>query len=170
MLTFFLLLLVVQTSSYIHSSGFLRTTSLLAIPLELSGQLNAENKWEVKFILNGEEKIATVSEGDSILESAEKLFAYVPSSCRNGVCTTCAAQVTEGRDNTKLAVHGLGEPQIDAGFVCSCQCFPTGPGVTVTLDKYDEVYELQYGQYEKSYEMKFGEKKPEEKKKGLFGW
>jgi ferredoxin len=98
-------------------------TRLNPVPLELEGQLNPENKWEVKFILDGEEKIVTVSEGDSLLESAEKIFdsGSVPSSCRNGVCTTCAAQVTEGRNSAKLAVHGLGVPQLDAGFVCSCQ-------------------------------------------------
>jgi ferredoxin len=126
-------------------------SKLRAVPLELEGQLDPSASWEVKFILDGVEKVATVSEGDSLLESAEKLFDDVPSSCRNGVCTTCAARVVEGRDSTKLAVHGLGEPQIDAGFVCSCQCFPVGPGVTIELNKYDEVYETQYGQYEKSY-------------------
>jgi ferredoxin len=146
------------------------TASLQAVPLELTGQLNPENKWEVTFILDGEEKKATVSEGDSMLESAEKLFGDVPSSCRNGVCTTCAAQVTVGRDKCKLAVHGLGEPQIDAGFVCSCQCFPMADGITIELNKYDEVYESQYGQYENSYDMKFGGKKEGGKKNKLFGF
>ena len=31
--------------------------------------------------------------GTLYLESAEKIFDYVESSCRNGVCTTCAGQV-----------------------------------------------------------------------------
>ena len=53
-----------------------------------------------------------------------------------------------------MAVHGLGEPQIDAGFVCCCQSFATGPGIVVRLGQYDECYETQYGQYEKSYEKK----------------
>ena len=143
---------------------------VFVVPLELEGQLDVSKSWEVKFLLNGEEKIATVSEGDSLLESAEKLFDFVPSSCRNGVCTTCAAKILDGQDSTKLAVHGLGEPQIAAGFVCSCQCFPIGPGITIQLDAYDEVYESQYGQYEKSYEMKYGEREDEKKKKGFFGF
>ena len=63
--------------------------------MELEGQLGSTNKWTVKFIYNGEEKDVEVSEGDSILESAEGIFDYVESSCRNGVCTTCAGQVTE---------------------------------------------------------------------------
>ena len=68
-------------------------------------------------------------------------------------------QIEEGKTNTKLAVHGLGEPQIDAGFVCTCQTYVTGPGVVIRLDQADEVYETQYGQFEKSYgELKFAKK------------
>ena len=166
----FVLVVLYVHSSYSLQSSMLRTfrrsVSPCAIPLELDGQLDATNTWEVKFILDGEEKTAMVSEGDSLLESAEKLFDDVPSSCRNGVCTTCASRITDGWDSTKLAVHGLGEPQIEAGFVCACQCFPTGPGVTILLNQNDEVYEMQYGQYEKSYEMKYADKKGEIKK----GW
>ena len=79
--------------------------------------------------------------------------------------------MVEGRDNVKLAVHGLGEPQIDAGFVCTCQCYPTGPGVVIRLGAYDEVYESQYGQFELSYgDLKYGggDKKKEEVKKSGF--
>lgn len=82
-------------------------------------------------------------------------------------------KVLAGRENVVLAVHGLGKPQIEAGYVCSCQAYVTGPGVTIQLDKYDEVYEQQYGQFERSYgELKYTKKENqvEEKKKGLFGW
>ena len=51
----------------------------------------------------------------------------------------------------KLAVCALGKPQLDANFVVTCQCYVCGPGVTVKLDAADEVYESQYGQFEKSY-------------------
>ena len=79
------------------------------------------------------------------------------------------AQVIEGRDNVKLAVHGLGEPQLEAGYVCTCQCYPTGPGVVIKLDAFEEVYESQYGQFELSYgDLKYGTKK-EEIKKNFFG-
>lgn len=80
-------------------------------------------------------------------------------------------------------MNGLGDPQLEAGFVCTCQCYVTGPGVTVQLGMYDQVYESQYGQFEKSYgELKYAEttlpgKKAEEvsvtggdKKKNMFGF
>ena len=105
-------------------------------------------------IFNGEEKVVTISEDTSVLEMGEKVFKNVESSCRNGVCTTCAGQIVEGRANSKMAVHGLGKPQIDAGFVTTCQTYIVGPGVTVKLGMYDDVYESQYGQYEKSYVKK----------------
>ena len=67
-------------------------------------------------------------------------------------------QVVSGRENVILAVHGLGKPQIDAGYVCTCQAFAKGP-CTVKLDMYDEVYESQYGQFEKSYgDLKYTKK------------
>lgn len=105
-------------------------------------------------IFNGEEKIVTISEDTSVLEMGEKIFKNVESSCRNGVCTTCAGQIIEGRENAKMAVHGLGKPQLDAGFVTACQTYICGPGVTVKLGMYEDVYESQYGQYEKSYVKK----------------
>ena len=67
-------------------------------------------------------------------------------------------------------MHGLGKPELEAGFVCTCQSYATGEGIVVKLDMYDEVYESQYGQYELSYEMKFGKKKEEQGSKNIFGW
>lgn len=51
---------------------------------------------------NGETKVITVSEDTPILEAAEKEWD-VPSSCRNGICTTCAARVTAGADSLKVS-------------------------------------------------------------------
>eukprot|EP01036_Dinobryon_divergens_P029025 gene29026-38071_t len=140
----------------------------MSVPAELEGQLNPANSWEVKLVFNGKEKIVHVPEDCSMLEAGENAFDGVNSSCRTGICSTCAAQVVEGQENTLLAVHGLDLEQVAAGFVCACQCFAKGPGVIVKLGMYDEVYELQYGRFEKSYEMKFGGTKPEKPKKKSF--
>jgi len=37
-------------------------------------------------------------------------------------------QIIEGKQNTILAVHGLGAAQVNAGYVCACQCYVKGPG------------------------------------------
>jgi ferredoxin len=63
------------------------------IPLELAGKLDPTKTHEVKLICRGEEQIVTISEGESVLERAEKLFD-LDSSCRTGVCTTCSGKVT----------------------------------------------------------------------------
>ena len=51
-------------------------------------------------------------------------------------------------------VNCLGEPQLQAGFVCACQTYVTGPGLVVKLGQMDEAYEGQYGQHEKSWNNK----------------
>ena len=146
------------------------STKLYDVPLELEGRLDPNKKWTVKFIYNGEEKDVEIDEGTCVLEAAEKEWDDIDSSCRNGVCTTCAGQVCENRENTLLAVHGLGNEAIDAGFVCTCQTYITGPNVVVKLGTADEVYETQYGKYEVSYEMKYDKSEDAKpKKKGLFG-
>lgn len=134
----------------------LRTPTILSklavVPLEVAGQLDSKKTWSIKFVLNGVEKIANVPETTSFLEAAEGLFDDAPYSCRNGICTTCAARVLQGNANVLLAVHGVTKTIIDEGYICSCQAFAKGPDIVVQLGAYDEVYELQYGQYEKSYE------------------
>jgi ferredoxin len=69
-------------------------TKLHDIPMELTGQLDPNTKWNVKLIYRGEERIINISEDTSVLEAAEKLWDDAPSSCRNGVCTTCAGRVS----------------------------------------------------------------------------
>lgn len=38
--------------------------------------------------------------------------------------------------NTKMAVNCLGKPQIEQGFVCTCQTFACGPGVVIKLGQF----------------------------------
>ena len=119
-------------------------TALNDVPLELTGRLDPAKTWDVTLEFEGQKKVVTISEGTSVLECAEKAFGdAVESSCRNGVCTTCAGQVTTDQKNVLQAVNCLGKPQLDAGFVCTCQTYVCGPGVTVKLGQYDAVYETQ---------------------------
>lgn len=63
------------------------------VPLELAGKLDASKSWNVKFLYEGQEKTVLVREDTCLLESGERIFDSLPSSCRNGVCTTCAGKV-----------------------------------------------------------------------------
>jgi len=119
-------------------------TALNDVPLELTGRLDPAKTWDVTLEFEGQTKVVTISEGTSVLDCAEKAFGdAIESSCRNGVCTTCAGQVVKDRQNTLQAVNCLGKPQLDAGFVCTCQTYVCGAGVTVKLGQYDAVYETQ---------------------------
>ena len=68
-------------------------SALRDVPLELDGKLDPSKSWPVKFLFRGEEKVIQISEDTSFLEAGERNFKGVQSSCRNGVCTTCAGQV-----------------------------------------------------------------------------
>ena len=63
------------------------------IPMELEDKLDSSRNWDVKFIFKGEEKIVSVCEDTSLLEMGESIFDGVDSSCRSGICTTCAGKV-----------------------------------------------------------------------------
>ena len=55
-----LLISIAFTQSFNIFAGpraFSTSTSLDAIPLELTGQLDASKTWDVKFIYNGEERV-----------------------------------------------------------------------------------------------------------------
>ena len=134
-----------------------RSFQLHEVPLELTGQLDESRKWDVTLIFQGETKVVSISEGTSVLELSEKMWRGITSSCRNGVCTSCAGQIQAGKENLVMAVNCLGVPQLEAGFICTCQSYIKGPGVTLLLGQYDAVDESQYGQFEKSYVK--GEKK-----------
>ena len=122
--------------------------------IELTGRLDPSKKWDVTLVYNDEEKVVNISEGQCVLECAEKTFRGVESSCRNGVCTTCAGQVVAERQNIIQAVNCLGKPELDAGFVCACQTYICGPGVKILLGQQDAVYETQWGESEQSYVKK----------------
>jgi ferredoxin len=85
-----------------------------------------------------------VAENEKILEAASKAGVELPSSCHAGVCTTCAAQITnQGKvDQT----DGMGvSPQLQAeGYVLLCVAYPRSELVIVS-EKEEEVYNRQFG-------------------------
>ncbi|HEY9853783.1 MAG TPA: 2Fe-2S iron-sulfur cluster-binding protein [Leptolyngbyaceae cyanobacterium] len=89
-----------------------------------------------------------VPENQQILSAANAAGIELPSSCNAGVCTTCAAQITEGEvDQT----DGMGvSPELQAkGYVLLCIAYPRSD-LKIVTEKEDEVYHLQFGQFQKT--------------------
>ncbi|KAG5187177.1 2Fe-2S ferredoxin-type domain-containing protein [Tribonema minus] len=138
-----------QASAFLMAPTLARNTATVrsAMPQELETELDPARTWEVELTLNGETKVVTIPEGTSVLEAAELVFDDPPNSCRNGVCSTCAGHIDGGANSVRYAVSGLGQDLLGEGYALTCQTYPAGPGVKVSLNKMDEVYMQQYGKH-----------------------
>lgn len=85
-----------------------------------------------------------VADDQTILDAAHAAGVDLPTSCGAGVCTTCAAMVTEG---TVSQEDGMGvSPELQAdGYALLCVAFPTSD-LKIEAEKEDEVYARQFGQ------------------------
>ncbi len=88
----------------------------------------------VHIILDGEQiDIALDSQGDNILDAAQKAGADLPFACKGGVCCTCKAKVLEG--SAVMDVNYALEPdEVEAGYILTCQAHPTSEKLTVSFD------------------------------------
>ncbi|MEB3185032.1 MAG: 2Fe-2S iron-sulfur cluster-binding protein [Cyanobacteriota bacterium] len=83
----------------------------------------------------------------TVLAAAEAAGVDLPSSCCSGVCTTCAALVTEGSVHQPDAMGVKVELQ-QQGFALLCVAFPRSD-LRLTPGQEDALYEAQFGQYQK---------------------
>lgn len=85
-----------------------------------------------------------VADDQTILDAAHAAGVDLPTSCGAGVCTTCAALITEG---TVSQTDGMGvSPELQAdGYALLCVAFPTSD-LKIEAEKEDEVYARQFGQ------------------------
>ncbi|WP_280831914.1 1,2-phenylacetyl-CoA epoxidase subunit PaaE [Mycolicibacterium frederiksbergense] len=88
---------------------------------------------EVTIILDGRAAALSLPRDTSVLDAAQRSRDDLPFACKGGVCGTCRAKVTAGevdmRRNYALEPH-----EVAAGFVLTCQSFPTSDTVTVDFD------------------------------------
>lgn len=90
--------------------------------------------------------ILSVPEDQTILEAAYAAGLDLPSSCTSGICTTCAAQILEGRVDQTDAM-GIGPEAMDQGYVLLCVAHPRS-NLKIETEKEDTVYHLQFGQFQ----------------------
>ena len=94
----------------------------------------------------GNTQTIQVPEDKTILRAAADAGLNLPSSCNAGVCTTCAAQILEG---TVAQTDGMGiSPELQNRYALLCVSYPRSD-LKIETEKEDQVYELQFGQFQK---------------------
>lgn len=87
----------------------------------------------VTFRLSGKQWTYDLTPGDSILEGALQVRDDAPYACMGGACGTCRAKLIEG--NVEMDHNfALGQAELDAGYILTCQSHPTTPFVSVDYD------------------------------------
>ena len=82
-----------------------------------------------------------------ILHCVENQGVDLPFSCRNGACTACAVRVKSG-DLRQPEAMGLSPDLQRRGYALLCVSYARADS-TIETEKEDEVYEFQFGQYQK---------------------
>ena len=85
-----------------------------------------------------------VAEDKNILDAARDAGIDLPFSCSAGVCTTCAAQISEGKVEQS---EGMGlSPDLQAeGYALLCVSYPRSD-IKLESNKEEVVYDRQFGQ------------------------
>ncbi|OCQ99534.1 ferredoxin [Nostoc sp. MBR 210] len=99
--------------------------------------------YTVELLHQGKVHTLQVPETETILSVAEAAGLGLPASCHAGVCTTCAAQITEG---TVDQTDGMGvslELQ-KQGYTLLCVAYPRSD-LKIETEKEEIVYQLQFG-------------------------
>ena len=102
------------------------------------------NSYTVEIKHQGATHTISVPADKTVLAAAQEAGLDLPFSCSAGVCTTCAALVTEGDvDQT----DGMGvSPDLQAeGYALLCVAYPRS-NLKVETEKEDIVYQKQFGQ------------------------
>lgn len=103
------------------------------------------NTYTVEILHQGQTHTIEVPEDRTILEVAnDEKGLDLPVSCTAGVCTTCAALITEG---TVDQTDGMGvSPELQAqGYALLCVSYPRST-IKLVTEKEEEVYKQQFGQ------------------------
>jgi ring-1,2-phenylacetyl-CoA epoxidase subunit PaaE len=90
---------------------------------------------EVTVMLDGRSQTFVLPEdGTSILDATLRYRADAPFACKNGVCGTCRAKVTEGKVRMD-ANYALEPADVAAGYALACQSHPAADRVVLDFDQ-----------------------------------
>lgn len=89
---------------------------------------------DVVVVIDEKEYAIKLQEGEFILDAASRAGIDPPFSCQSGVCTTCKAKLLSGEVEMENN-FGLGDDEINEGYVLTCIGKPKTPGVKVSWDE-----------------------------------
>lgn len=104
--------------------------------------------YSVEIHHQGQVRTLSVDETQTVLAAAQAAGLDLPTSCGAGVCTTCAALVTQGSVSQEDGM-GVSKELQDQGFALLCVAYPRSD-LKIETEKEDTVYELQFGQFQKT--------------------
>ena len=107
--------------------------------------MNKTYKVTIRNKETGKTYVELVDSKEYILKEFEKKGFKLPFSCRNGCCTSCAVKIVSGNLDQTEAM-GLSQPLKDEGYALLCVA-KAMEDLEVETTYYDEVYELQFGQF-----------------------
>jgi len=89
---------------------------------------------QLTVVLDGKPYEMPMNKNEKILDIALSMGLDLPYSCKGGVCCTCRCKVMAG--STEMDKNfTLEKPEVEAGFVLSCQARPTSNQVVVSFDE-----------------------------------
>lgn len=88
----------------------------------------------VSVILDGDRfDLFLESDGENLLDAAQKAGADLPFACKGGVCCTCKARILEGEARMDVN-YGLEPDEVEAGYILTCQAHPMSDKLVVSFD------------------------------------
>jgi ring-1,2-phenylacetyl-CoA epoxidase subunit PaaE len=87
----------------------------------------------ITITLDGRSTTADLPRDRTILDAAEQVRSDLPFACKGGVCGTCRALVCDGGADMRRN-YALDADEVAAGFVLTCQTYPTTDTLTVDFD------------------------------------
>jgi ferredoxin len=101
------------------------------------------NTYTVEISHLGNTTTIEVSEDRTILQAALDAGIDLPNSCNAGVCTTCAAFLSEGAVSQEEGM-GLSPELRKEGYALLCVAYPRS-NIKLESSKEDAVYQRQFG-------------------------
>lgn len=91
--------------------------------------------WKLTFTLDGlrADILSPVHARETVLNAALRVRPDVPFACAGGVCGTCRAKLVAGGVHMDEN-YALEPEELEAGYILTCQSYPTTPEVTVDYD------------------------------------